>query len=112
MSLVIVRNKYCYMCQYNDRKNIVGPKPHVCWKNYTGASTAMEADILVEGFQRSQEMHGLRYLSFIGDGDSSVYANLRENVSYGQKLKKGSQHACNYKLAFTDGAIHFFSDTW
>lgn len=33
-------------------------------------------------------------------------ANLRENVSYGQKLKKGSQHACNYKLAFTDGAIH------
>lgn len=72
MSLVIVRNKYCYMCQYNDRKNIVDPKPHVCWKNYTGASTAMEADILVEGFQRSQEMHGLRYLSFIGDGDSSV----------------------------------------
>lgn len=48
----------------------------------------MEADIVVEGFKKSEEMHGLQYLSFIGDGDSSVYANLRKNVSYGQKITK------------------------
>lgn len=48
----------------------------------------MEAQIVVEGFQKSEEIHNLRYLSFIGDGDSSVYANLKEKVSYGNQIKK------------------------
>lgn len=48
----------------------------------------METTILVEGFQKSVEMHGMRYLFFIGDGDSSVYSQLREKVSYGQMIKK------------------------
>ncbi|XP_049881816.1 uncharacterized protein LOC126377858 isoform X2 [Pectinophora gossypiella] len=60
----------------------------MCFKNYEGPSTGMEADILVEGFERSQEMHGVKYLIFIGDGDSSVYAQLREKVSYGTQIKK------------------------
>ena len=33
----------------------------------------MEADIILEGFHQSENMHGLRYLWLIGDGDSSVY---------------------------------------
>ena len=33
----------------------------------------MEADIILEGFWISESMHSLRYLWFIGDGDSSVY---------------------------------------
>lgn len=48
----------------------------------------MEAEILVEGFQKSEEMHGVQYLSFVGDGDSSVFAQLKEKVSYGQNIKK------------------------
>lgn len=48
----------------------------------------MEAAILVEGFQKSEEMHGLRYLAFIGDGDSSVFAQLKEKVPYGGFIKK------------------------
>ncbi|XP_050549327.1 uncharacterized protein LOC118271403 isoform X2 [Spodoptera frugiperda] len=82
-----VRNKYCYTCQYYDRRNI-DIKPHNCCKNFTGASTGMESDIIVEGFQKSEETHQLRYLNFIGDGDSSVFANLKEKVSYGNKIKK------------------------
>lgn len=61
---------------------------HTCFKNYEGPSTGMESTILVEGFQKSQEMHGVKYLQFVGDGDSSVFAQLREKVSYGRQIKK------------------------
>lgn len=82
-----IKNKYCYGCQYYERNN-KPTKDHNCFKNYEGSSTAMEAEIIVEGFSRSIDIHGLRYLEFIGDGDSSVFARLRERVSYGRKIKK------------------------
>lgn len=56
------------------------------FKNYNGSSSGM--DILVEGFKKSEEMHGLQYISFVSDGDSSVYAKLKENMSYGKNLTK------------------------
>ena len=48
----------------------------------------MEQDIIVEGFSRSEQMHGLRYIGLIGDGDSSVYSKIIENVPYGRRVKK------------------------
>ncbi|XP_063376826.1 uncharacterized protein LOC134664153 isoform X3 [Cydia fagiglandana] len=82
-----IKNKYCYHCHLYEKDNKDVP-PHKCFKNYQGSSTGMEAEILVEGFQKSEEMHGVQYLSFIGDGDSSVFAQLNEKVSYGQKIRK------------------------
>lgn len=72
------------MCEKQGKET----SPHTCCKNYEGPSTGMESTILVEGFQQSVEMHGMRYLFFIGDGDSSVYSKLREKVSYGHMIKK------------------------
>ena len=34
----------------------------------------MENDIIVEGFSKAEEMNGLCYTTFIGDGDRSVHA--------------------------------------
>ncbi|XP_063393385.1 uncharacterized protein LOC134678669 isoform X2 [Cydia fagiglandana] len=82
-----IRNKYCYHCQYYEKKNMK-PTEHVCFKNFNGPSTAMEADIVIEGFKKSEEMHGLQYKSFIGDGDSSVYAHIKKNIPYGHKVTK------------------------
>ena len=48
----------------------------------------MDANIIVEGFQRSLERHGLIYEKFVGDGDSSVYAQIMGRVSYGGIVKK------------------------
>ena len=49
----------------------------------------MEADIILEGFRLSEEMHGLRYLWLIGKGDSSVYLSVVTGVpSYGRKITK------------------------
>ncbi|CAG5000282.1 unnamed protein product [Parnassius apollo] len=41
----------------------------------------MESDIVVEGFQKSEEIHQLRYLH-------SMFAKLKEKVSYGNIIKK------------------------
>ena len=56
----------------------------------------METDIL-EGFQAAEKTHGVRYMRFVGDGDSSVYLTLLTQVSkWGRDIKKlkCANHAC------------------
>jgi len=52
----------------------------------------MEQDMMVEGFVLSILIHGLRYLEFIGDGDSIVHQRLIEHVTYGKEIVK---HECS-----------------
>ena len=48
----------------------------------------MKADIIL-GFRQSENMHGLRYLWLIGDGDGSVYHRVVTGVpSYGCETVK------------------------
>ena len=57
----------------------------------------METDAILEGFQQSEKVHGLSYTSFVGDGDSSVYPTLLQEVpAYGRAIKKleCANHAC------------------
>ncbi|XP_044745108.1 uncharacterized protein LOC123306972 [Coccinella septempunctata] len=63
-------------CSFYRNRNIP-PKSHICAMNFSGPSTGMEQDIILEGFSKSIEHHG-------GDGDSSVYARVLEKVSYGR----------------------------
>ncbi|KAF2889994.1 hypothetical protein ILUMI_16179, partial [Ignelater luminosus] len=51
---------------------------------FIGPPTAMEQEIIVEGFNRSEQDYGIRYKYVIGDGDSSVYAQTIKKVSYGR----------------------------
>ena len=82
-----VRNKYCSICSIADRKGEC-VREHNCIKNWAGSSTAMESDIIVEGFNLSESMHGLRYMQFIEDGDSSVHYNIVTSVPYGRHVEK------------------------
>ncbi len=63
----------------------------------------METDILVEGFVDAEKVHGVRYIQFIGDGDSSVYPTLIQRVpGWGHAITKleCANHACKcYKGA-------------
>lgn len=77
-----IRNKYCSTCQYYCTKNEDIPV-HKCFKNWSGTSTSMETDIIIEGFRTSIDTHGLKYLTLVGDGDSSVYNKLMEIKPYG-----------------------------
>ncbi|CAB3229525.1 unnamed protein product [Arctia plantaginis] len=64
-----VKNKYCLICARAEKKKET-PKQHVCYKNYEGSSSGMEAAIICEGFMKSVEMYGLIYENVIGDGVS------------------------------------------
>ena len=46
----------------------------------------MESDIIAD--RLSEEMYRLRYMSVIGDGNSSVMATIRQAVPYGIVVKK------------------------
>ncbi|KAJ8914141.1 hypothetical protein NQ315_016219 [Exocentrus adspersus] len=82
-----VRNKYCSICaRATNRRDFA--QAHLCFKNWTGSSGAMESDIVVEGFKASMDMHKLKYLKFIADGDSSVFAKIRQEVPYGNMVHK------------------------
>ena len=78
-----VRNKYCVICAWAENLGNP-PKKHKCFKNWdsNAPSTAMETDIILEGFKCSVETHGLIYDTIITDGDSSVYKGLVDNNVY------------------------------
>lgn len=82
-----VRNKYCSICAQNENKS-TEPRQHSCYKNWQGPSTAMEGDIIVEGFKHSITMHGIKYTKVVGDGDSSVYKKLLEAKPYDTVIEK------------------------
>lgn len=77
-----IRNSYCSVCAVAQNKH-VNAKAHKCFKNWEGTSTAMEADGVTEGFKCSIDMHGLKYTTLIGDGDSSVMSALNDAQPYG-----------------------------
>nr|XP_022901404.1 uncharacterized protein LOC111414324 [Onthophagus taurus] len=79
-----IRNKYCSVCaRAESRRQNVGQ--HTCFKNWIGTSTSMEADIIVEGFKKSVEMHGVRFNRLVGDGDSSIMKKLVKARPYGNR---------------------------
>ena len=76
---IVVLNKLCSVCSRADSQQITAPE-HVCYKNWTASSQAMEPDFIVEGFLLAEKKHGVRFMWFIGDGDSSVFASIQEKV--------------------------------
>ena len=49
-----------------------------CKINHEGSSSAIETVAAVEMFLRSISKRSLRYTTYVGDGDSSSFANVRE----------------------------------
>ena len=87
-----VRNKYCHSCT-----RVFPLENHDCHKNWNSSSSEMETSIIVEGFLQAEKVHGVRYMQFIGDGDSSVYPSLMQNVpgwGYATKKLECANHAC------------------
>lgn len=82
-----VKNKVCSTCDFYSRKELPA-KEHVCYKNWDKSSSAMESEIIVQGFQQSEQMHGVQYRIFIGDGDSSVHQQVLSRVDYGATIEK------------------------
>lgn len=84
-------SKYYHSCNVhkNDDKNSFAyqhwAKSHAkkCGNNYQGTSGGMEVAATIEMFSRSINKHGLRYVKYIGDGDSRAYKAVCETKPYG-----------------------------
>ncbi|XP_011882790.1 PREDICTED: uncharacterized protein LOC105570297 [Vollenhovia emeryi] len=55
-----------------------------CSANHIGSAGKMEVDAAVEMFSRSEELHNIRYSSYIGDGDSKTFKGIFESRPYGE----------------------------
>ena len=87
-----VRNKFCSACAQKIPRD-----KHACYRNWSQSSSEMETDIILEGFLEAERVHGVRYIQFVGDGDSSVHPTLLQNVpGWGHAIKKleCANHAC------------------
>ncbi|XP_018497093.1 uncharacterized protein LOC108864993 [Galendromus occidentalis] len=79
---VSVLSKYC-RCP-GKKSNVHGEK---CFANFQGVSGAMEVEGAKEIFRRSVEIHGIRYVKYLGDGDSKAYRAVSPDEPYGSELK-------------------------
>ncbi|KYN08308.1 hypothetical protein ALC62_00710 [Cyphomyrmex costatus] len=55
-----------------------------CCANHTGSAGKMEVDAAVEMFSRLEELHNIRYSSYVGDGDSKTFKDIVESQPYGE----------------------------
>ena len=88
---VEVMSKECRECMANKRQE--GSQEfeewweghqHKCHVNFFGSSGKMDPAGCLAIFQRSVEKHSLKYLEFLGDGDSKSHNTLESAKVYGQ----------------------------
>ncbi|XP_012235069.2 uncharacterized protein [Linepithema humile] len=53
-----------------------------CQANHEGSSVKMEVDAIVEMFCRSEELHGVKYSNYVGDGDSKTFKGILDCEPY------------------------------
>lgn len=75
-----VRNKFCFVCARSTNGKEI--PEHACYKNWSGSSSSMESNIVLEGFQKSEALYNLKYNKMIADGDSSCYKKILEARPY------------------------------
>ncbi|CAF5046096.1 unnamed protein product, partial [Rotaria sp. Silwood1] len=64
-------------------------RSHKCEKNYNKSSGTIEADAVLNMFQRSVSKYEIYYAKYVGDGDSKTFATLSDKPPYpGKVIKK------------------------
>lgn len=90
-----VLSKHCKSCQIWERKKDSDGYNdwllrHVCPINHTGSSGAMESKGAVRIFARSLQQNKLRYVTYIGDGDTKSFQDVQASDPYqGINIVKG-----------------------
>ena len=82
-------SKYCHDC--STRSKLDNPVEEESWqdkhkalckKNYTGSSGGMESAAVVKMFNRSEPLYGVRYVNYLGDGDSQSFKSVVHSKPY------------------------------
>jgi len=94
-----VKSSHCHACSL--WKNKKGTAEYDSWyeeheescdANHVGPSGNMEPHAMVEMFQRSEQLHQVKYDCYVGDGDSKTYNEVVENVPYDVTKKECVNH--------------------
>lgn len=87
----IVKSKFCQACSFWEKKKDEDPTGYDVWQethvetctaNHDGSSGKMETDGITEMFVRSVELHGVKYVTYVGDGDSKTFKGVLEANPY------------------------------
>jgi hypothetical protein len=76
-------SKYCHGCT----KGVGLGQNHTCSKNFEGTSGGMECKGAVAIFQRSVATRGVRYVNYLGDGDSKSFNQVSKDEPYGSDVQ-------------------------
>lgn len=93
---ISILTKVCRRCQAWDNKKDIDARAyqrfltnHNCKANFDGSAGAMEPQGIVSIYQRSITERKLRYINYIGDGDSKSYDAVCRAKPYGEtKINK------------------------
>lgn len=84
---ICVKSAYCKVCAL--WKGKTDSEEYQNWLENQGK---MEADAMLEMFQRAEELHETKYVNYIGDGDSKTYNKIVQTLSYDVKKKECVNH--------------------
>lgn len=77
-------SKYCFKCKGKDLKS----DTHDCQANFEGSSGAMEVAGAKAIFDRSMKRDvPVRYVTYLGDGDSKAFQSVVDSIPYGKKVE-------------------------
>lgn len=90
---LIVKSSYCKFCEYWKTKRgtatfeeEMSNHERECKANHKGSSGKMEVDGIIEMFRRSLKNLAVRFLNYVGDGDSKTYSGILNAKPYGETL--------------------------
>ena len=90
-------SNYCKGCsQWNQEQQLTSEyltwkATHVCNLNDNGSAGSMEPKGAVQILARSETERDLRYIEYLGDGDSSSFLRVKESKPYGEDLVTKSE---------------------
>lgn len=77
-----MKSSFCNSCAYWNKKSktseeyLAWKEEHdeeTCTKNHEGSAGSMEVESMKEMFLRSKELYSVKYVNYIGDGDSKTF---------------------------------------
>ncbi|XP_067208105.1 uncharacterized protein [Linepithema humile] len=91
---LVIKSSYCHACAQwknkstNSEEYLAWKAEHdeeICTKTHEGSAGGMEVESMKTMFLRSNELHGVKYVSYIGDGDSKTFSALLKINPYGDE---------------------------
>lgn len=90
---IFVKSSYCKACEsWKQKKDTaeysewLASHKDNCSANHIGSAGKMEVDAICEMFKRSESNYGVKYLNYIGDGDSKTYKGIVDSSPYGPSV--------------------------